>query len=124
MIKGLGTDIVEVDRIAEKITSDSGFKELVFSKNEIDYCEQQKFKAEHYAARFAAKEAFFKALGTGWASGTHFNEIEIQHDAAGKPFLNFLGETKKTFATLQQQKISVSLSHTKTMATAIVIIED
>lgn len=124
MIKGLGTDIVEVDRITEKIANDSGFKELVFSKNEIDYCERQKFKAEHYAARFAAKEAFFKALGTGWASGTHFNEIEIQHDAAGKPFLNFLGETKKTFATLQQQKISVSLSHTKTMATAIVIIED
>ncbi len=124
MIKGLGTDIVEVDRIAEKIANDSGFKELVFSKNEIDYCEQQKFKAENYAARFAAKEAFFKALGSGWASGTHFNEIEIQHDAAGKPFLNFLGETKKTFATLQQQKIFVSLSHTKTLATAIVIIED
>ncbi len=124
MIKGLGTDIVEADRIAEKIANDSGFKELVFSKNEIDYCEQQKFKAENYAARFAAKEAFFKALGTGWASGTHFNEIEIQHDAAGKPFLNFLGETKKTFAILQQQKISVSLSHTKTLATAVVIIED
>ena len=64
MIKGLGTDIVEVDRIAEKIASDSGFKEIVFSKNEIVYCEQQQFKTENYAARFAAKEAFFKAIGS------------------------------------------------------------
>lgn len=59
MIAGLGIDIVEVERIAEKITNDNGFRELVFSAKEIIYCESKTHKYEHYAARFAAKEAFF-----------------------------------------------------------------
>jgi len=59
MIAGLGIDIVEVERIAEKIEKDNGFRELVFSANEIAYCESKTYKYEHYAARFAAKEAFF-----------------------------------------------------------------
>ena len=124
IIKGLGTDIVEVNRIAEKILQDAGFKEMIFSKNEIYYCEKQTFQYEHYAARFAAKEAFFKALGTGWATGTHFNEIEIIHDANGKPFFQLTGETKITLSPLNVENISVSLSHTKSMAIATVIIED
>lgn len=124
MIKGIGTDIIEINRIAEKIIQDKGFKEMIFSKNEINYCEKQKFQFEHFTARFAAKEAFFKALGTGWATGTHFNEIELIHDAKGKPFFQFTGETKITLSILNLQNISVSLSHTKNMAIAFVIIED
>lgn len=123
MIFGIGTDLIEVERIAEKMEKKAGFKELVFSTDEIEYCEAMAFKYEHYAARFAAKEAFLKALGSGWRSGTAFNEIEIYHDAAGKPEMRFHGLTAKTFADLKLGKIFVSISHLKTMACAMVIIE-
>ncbi|MDR3697639.1 holo-ACP synthase [Mucilaginibacter sp.] len=123
MIAGLGIDMIEVERIAAKIGKESGFRELVFSKNEILYCEAQKNKFQHYAARFAAKEAFFKAIGTGWLEGTLFNEIEIINNDAGKPELVLLGSTIKTIGALGIVKILVSLSHIKTMATAAVIIE-
>lgn len=123
MIAGLGIDIIEVERIAAKIGRESGFRELVFSKNEIDYCETKKNKFQHYAARFAAKEAFFKALGTGWLEGTSFNELEITNTDTGKPELVLLGSTINTIGMLGIVKISVSLSHIKTMASAVVIIE-
>ena len=123
MIAGLGTDMIEVDRVAHKIGKDAGFRELVFSIREIDYCESKTNKYEHYAARFAAKEAFFKALGTGWLNGTAFNEVEIAHDEKGKPLVNLLGETAITIAALGYGAISVSLAHLKTIACATVIIE-
>jgi len=123
MIAGLGIDMIEVERVANNIGKDAGFKELVFSKNEIDYCETKANKFEHYAARFAAKEAFFKAMGTGWMSGTAFNEIEIKNNESGKPEIILLGETASAVNKKGAVKISVSLSHLKTFATAIVIIE-
>lgn len=123
MLAGLGTDLMEVERIAEKINKESGFREMVFSKTEIDYCESKTNKFEHYAARFAAKEAFFKALGTGWQTGTHFNEVEITNDESGKPVLVLLDETKKTLSPLGIRNILVSLSHLKEIASAVVIIE-
>lgn len=123
MIRGIGIDMIEVERIALKVGKDSGFRELVFSQDEIEYCESKTHCAEHYAARFAAKEAFFKALGTGWKNGTAFNEIEIVHDAEGCPHLKFTGETAKTLESLKLGKIIVSLSHIRSVATAIVIIE-
>lgn len=123
MLAGLGTDLIEVKRIGEKIDKGSGFREMVFSKTEIAYCESKTNRFEHYAARFAAKEAFFKALGTGWLEGTHFNEVEISNDGSGKPVLVLLGETKKTLSTLGIRKILVSLSHLKSIALAVVIIE-
>jgi holo-[acyl-carrier protein] synthase len=123
MVTGLGTDIIEIERIAAKISKESGFRELVFSKKEIDYCESKTNKFEHYAARFAAKEAFFKALGTGWTNGTAFNEIEITNNGSGKPELVVLGATAVWMAQFEITKIWVSLSHLKTMALAVVIIE-
>ncbi len=123
MLAGLGTDLIEVERVAAKIIKESGFRELVFSENEIAYCESQTNKFEHYAARFAAKEAFFKALGTGWLQGTYFNEIEIVHDENGKPELVLSGKTQDTLSTWGISKILVSLSHIKVMASAVVIIE-
>jgi holo-[acyl-carrier protein] synthase len=123
MIDGLGIDMVDVDRIAGKISKEAGFRELVFSPGEIGYCETKANKFEHYAARFAAKEAFFKALGTGWADGTAFSEVEITHNSSGRPDLNLLGKTRDTLAPLRIIKILVSLSHIKTMASAVVIIE-
>lgn len=123
MIAGVGIDIIEVERVAEKINKEGGFRELLFSKKEIDYCESKTNKFEHYAARFAAKEAFFKSIGTGWMESTSLNEVEITNDHAGKPELNLLGTTQKTLASLGVIKILVSLSHLKTMASAVVIIE-
>jgi len=123
MITGIGIDMIEVERVATKIGKESGFRELVFSKNEITYCESKAKKFEHYAARFAAKEAFLKALGTGWKNGTAFNEIEITGDDLGKPELVLLGETAKFVAEMGAIKISVSLSHLKNIASAVVVIE-
>jgi holo-[acyl-carrier protein] synthase len=123
MIAGIGIDIIEVDRIASKINQEDGFRDMVFSKNEVGYCEKKTNKFEHYAARFAAKEAFFKAIGKGWWDGTSFNEIEITHDGEGKPEMTLLNTTKEAATSLGIIKISVSLSHLKTMATAVVIIE-
>jgi holo-[acyl-carrier protein] synthase len=123
MVLGVGIDMIEVERVASKISKETGFRELVFSKNEIEYCEAKTNKYEHYAVRFAAKEAFLKAIGTGWANGTAFNEIEIINDKHGKPEIVLLGGTAELFVKLQFGKISVSLSHLKTIASAIVIIE-
>lgn len=123
MIMGIGTDIVDVERIASRIQKENGFRELVFSADEIKYCEVKTNKYEHYAARFAAKEALGKALGVGWMPGTNINEVEILNDEAGKPYINFLGETASRIAVLNIGNIHVSLSHVKTFATAFVIIE-
>ena len=123
MVAGLGIDIIEVERIKHNIEKDAGFTEMIFSKKEIAHCETKANKFEHYAARFAAKEAFLKAIGTGWTDGTHFNEIEIVNDSEGKPEMVLLGETKKNLSALAIIKILVSLSHLKTLATAVVIIE-
>jgi len=123
MLAGLGTDLIEINRIAEKINKESGFREKVFSKKEIVYCESKTYKFQHYAVRFAAKESFFKALGTGWITGTHFNEVEVTNDKSGKPALVLLDETKKTLSPLGIRKILVSMSHLKEIASAVVIIE-
>ncbi|MFT3826164.1 MAG: holo-ACP synthase [Chitinophagaceae bacterium] len=123
MITGVGIDIIEVERVAASIGKESGFRELVFSPYEIAYCEAKANKYEHYAARFAAKEALFKALGTGWPRNTAFHEVEINNDEIGKPYIVLLGETAHTLSHLNLQKVHVSLSHIKTTATAIIIIE-
>jgi holo-[acyl-carrier protein] synthase len=123
MIFGIGTDLIEVERVAHKMEKKEGFKELVFSPGEIIYCEARANKYEHYAARFAAKEAFLKAIGTGWRNGTSFSEIEIYNDEEGKPEIRFLGNTADTIGGMKLGKIFVSLSHLKTMASAFVVIE-
>ncbi len=123
MVTGLGMDLIEVERIRIRIAREAGFRELVFSRHEIDYCETKGNPYEHYAARFAAKEAFFKALGTGWVMEAPWNEIEIKNDEAGKPEMCFLGGTQKTMENLGVQKVMVSLSHLKAIGSAVVVIE-
>ena len=123
MTSGVGIDMIEVERIAKSINKESGFREMVFSKTEIAYCESKANKFEHYAARFAAKEAFFKALGTGWAENTLFSEVEIINNEEGKPNISLSGTTLKTITEMGIKKILVSLSHLKTIASAVVIVE-
>jgi len=121
MIKGLGTDLVEVERMTNKIAK-SSFLRAAFTPIEIAYCQNKKHAAQHYAARFAAKEAYMKAVGSGWGNQAEFTEIEVVNDAAGKPALNLLGSTKAFFHESGFKHIFVTLSHTKTAATATVII--
>jgi holo-[acyl-carrier protein] synthase len=124
MIYGIGTDIIEVDRIAAKLEKGKGFRDLIFTPQEVAYCERQGYPAQHYAARFAAKEAFLKAMGTGWGHGKiHFNEIEIVNNEAGKPLLQLIGNATASYSELQIKQIHVSLSHVKATAVAMVLIE-
>ena len=121
MIIGIGTDIIEVDRVARAISKEA-FKKKVFSEREIAYCESQK-KEESFAARFAAKEAFFKALGTGWRDGMGITEVEILNDELGKPSIFLNGKAKEVFEQKGGTHIHLSLSHIKTQAIAFVILE-
>jgi holo-[acyl-carrier protein] synthase len=123
MIQGIGLDSIEVERVGAKIAKGQGFRELVFSEGEIAYCQSKAHPYEHYAARFAAKEAFFKALGTGWVNGTAFNEVEILPDAQGAPQLRLWGQTAQTLEHITLCKVWVSLTHVKALASAVVIIE-
>ena len=122
MIIGVGTDIIEIERIRRAVQS-KHFKKKVFTEKEKIYCESRGLQsAASYAARFAAKEAFFKALGTGIF--TKLTEVEILNDAEGKPEI-FLNGRAKTFAeNLNVEKIFVSLSHCREYATAFVTLTD
>jgi holo-[acyl-carrier protein] synthase len=123
MILGTGIDIIEVERVAFSTGRNSGFRELVFSEREIEYCESKASPFQHYAARFAAKEAFLKAIGRGWDSGLALHEIEIVHAASGKPQLLLSGKTAAALESLNIRTMHVSLSHLKTYASAVVILE-
>ena len=122
MIIGIGIDIIESARVRDKIKRRS-FKEKVFSLSEIDYCERQQKKTQHYAARFAAKEAFLKAIGMGLAAGYDLHEIEITHSKSGEPKLSVKGNFLKLKKKLKWNKAHVSISHIESVACAIVILE-
>jgi holo-[acyl-carrier protein] synthase len=126
MILGIGTDVVDIWRIEQKVLQREKFCQLVFSRNEIIYCDKVKNRFESYAARFAAKEALLKALGTGLYISSELNEIEIENTASGKPIIKISDELNKNIKKIfmiQDFQIHVSLSHTSTIATAFVIIE-
>lgn len=123
MIYGLGTDIIEVDRVRKTMEADPGFQHMVFSPAEIRYCESKAHKYQHYAARFCAKEAFLKALGLGLHNGIKLTDIEVCNEPSGKPFIELNGCAKDSVRNFGFLKILVSLSHLKDMAKAVVIIE-
>jgi holo-[acyl-carrier protein] synthase len=123
MIYGTGTDIIEVSRIRTVMEKDLGFREKIFTSGEIAYCETKRHKYENYAARFSAKEAFMKAIGTGWRFGIRFADIEVYHDEFGKPLIRLSGKAEELAKIEGISKIHVSLSHVKEIATAIVIVE-
>jgi holo-[acyl-carrier protein] synthase len=123
MIYGIGTDIIEVSRIKTVMERDIGFREKIFTEGEIAYCEKMKHKEQNYAARFSAKEAFLKAIGTGWRFGVRFADIDVYHDELGKPLIRLYGKADELVKKEGITKIHVSLSHIKEMATAIVILE-
>ena len=123
MIFGIGTDIIEVDRISLKLDGIEGLKEQLFSKNEIEYCESKRYPERHFAGRFAAKEAFFKATGTGWGTGYTFKQLEVVNNKLGNPNFIVKGKVKEFISSKKISKIHVSISHLKDIANAYVILE-
>jgi len=123
-IFGIGTDIVSVDRIKNSLKNKK-FINRIFNEKEILKCKKTKNTFNCYAKRFAAKEAFSKALGTGISNGVNFNEIIILNKKSGKPYINIIGETKKIIHKKfkrKKSKISLSLSDEKKYAVAFVTI--
>ena len=124
MIVGTGIDIAEVDRIAASIQRfGRRFLERVFTPEEIRYCESKANKVERYAARFAAKEAAMKALGTGWRHGVRWRDIEITRQPSGKPTLHLEGVARGFADRLGVKNISLSITHSGNFALAQVIFE-
>ncbi|MDT8309297.1 MAG: holo-ACP synthase [Bacteroidales bacterium] len=123
MIIGIGTDIIEVDRVKKHVEAGFGFKEKVFTQREIEYCEAKFNKAQNFAARFSAKEAFLKAIGTGLRHGLSFLDIEIINDDLGKPEIILHGKAQEIAQKIGTTNIQVSLTHLKDVVNAIVILE-
>ena len=125
MIVGTGIDIVEVARIAAAIERfGERFLDRVFTADEIRYCRSKQNTMERFAARFAAKEAAFKAIGTGWSQGVAWKEIEVGREPGGRPTLAYSGKAAEFAAKLGARRVSLSISHTAEEAIAHVILED
>jgi holo-[acyl-carrier protein] synthase len=124
VIVSIGVDIIEVYRIRETIERTPRFVERVYTLNEREYCESKgAAAAQSYAARFAAKEAFLKALKTGWRGRITWQDIEIVSDETGVPNLKISGEAKVILENSGANQIHLSLSHTTDHAVAQVILE-
>ncbi len=124
MILGTGIDIIEVWRIEEAVRRHGDrFLDRVYTTTERSYCDALASPALHYSARFAAKEAFSKALGLGIAQGMAWQDIAIRNDARGAPRLELFGRAAQLAADLGVSAAHVSLSHSQSVAAAIVVLE-
>jgi holo-[acyl-carrier protein] synthase len=125
MILGTGVDICEVPRIEAAIARHGRrFLERVYTEREIAYAESKANRYERYAARFAAKEAGMKALGTGWRGGIAWRDFEVANLPSGRPTLRFHGKAAEIAAKLGVAQVALSITHTKDQALAMVILED
>jgi holo-[acyl-carrier protein] synthase len=118
MIVGIGVDLVKIDRIEKAGNSHPGFLERVFTMKEREYCERQKYPAQHYAARFASKEAVLKAFGTGMTAGMKWTDIEVLHGAGGGPIVNIFGAAKDLADLKGVKEVMLSYSHDEGYAVA------
>ena len=124
MILGTGVDIADTSRIEQGLERHGDrFAKRVFTPAEIAYCDRFKNRGERYAARFAAKEAAFKALGTGWQNGIRWLDVEVVHQPSGKPELVLTGRAQEIARELHVTRMSVSISHSDRYVVAMVIFE-
>lgn len=125
MIVGTGIDIAEVPRIHAAIKRfGARFLARIYTEGEIRYCQSKANSVERFAARFAAKEAAMKALGTGWSHGVRWRDCEVTRMPGGRPTLKFHGRAGEIAARLGVQNVSLSLTHTAEQAMAQVILEN
>ena len=124
MIVSIGIDIIEVARIREVLLRTPRFLERVYTDRERAYCESRGVvAAQHYAVRFAAKEAALKALQTGWRGGISWQDVEISSRESGAPYLIFTGQVLEVFNKFNATQTHLSMSHTTQHAIAQVILE-
>jgi len=122
-IFGAGIDLIEISRIRKSIKN-KNFIDRIYSKSEIQQARSLKNKSSFFAKRFAAKEAFSKAMGTGISEGISFNEITVVNNIKGKPSIKLSGKTKSiVLKKIKKAKVYLSLSDERTHAVAMVIIE-
>jgi holo-[acyl-carrier protein] synthase len=123
-ILGIGTDIIETLRIAHMIERHGElFIRRVYTDHEIAYCADKKAATQHYAGRWAAKEAVLKALGTGWIRGISWRDVEVRHKPGGGPVVALHGGAREVFERQGIHKMHVSISHCRSHATAYAIAE-
>ncbi len=124
MIVGVGVDIVEIGRLRGTLEKQKDrFLRRVFTTAEQEYCDAHRDAVPHYAARFAAKEALFKAIGTGWAKGVSWLDVSVLRGREGPPVMTLGGEALRVSDSLGVTRVHVSLSHSVENAVAIVILE-
>jgi holo-[acyl-carrier protein] synthase len=123
-IIGLGIDIVEVARIENAVNKRKNFLEKIYTPEEIKTNPKGEFRFQELAGRFAVKEAFFKAIKSGWRRGVTFSDVVVLNEPSGAPYVRLTGKAKDIADSLGVTKIFVSISHTTDLATGIVIITD
>ena len=118
-IMGIGTDIVECHRIGRMIEQHGElFLQRVYTPREIRYCQARRHATEHFAGRWAAKEAILKCLGTGWQKGICWTDMEVRNDKSGSPHVHLDGAARDRAAALQIGTVLLSISHCRAYATA------
>src|ERR1700733_5604461 len=124
MLLGLGTDLIETRRVQQSIDRfGDRFLEPIFTVGEIAYCQRKKNAAESFAARFAAKEAGAKALGTGISRGVTWKEFEVRREASGRPTLHLSGRAAELAEAIGVKRVQLSLTHSREFALAVVVVE-
>ncbi len=118
-IVGIGTDIIECLRIARMIEQHGElFLNRIYTEREVRYCQARKNSTEHFAGRWAAKEAILKCLGTGWRRGLCWTDIEVRNDPSGRPLVFLCGAAKEQALSLRISDIHITISHCRAYATA------
>lgn len=121
MVIGIGIDIIEIDRIKESAENyGDRFLNKIYTQRELDYCLKKKYKYQHLAARFAAKEAVYKALATGWNKEVSWQNIEISNEPNGMPVVTLTGNLKKFLE--KGKNLKISMSHSRDYVTCVAII--
>jgi holo-[acyl-carrier protein] synthase len=121
-VLGIGTDIVECLRIAQMIERHGElFITRVYTQHEFEYCSSRKAATQHYAGRWAAKEAVLKAMGTGWARGIRWRDIEVRNDESGRPRIALGGGARDVCEQIGVAEMLISISHCRSHATAFAV---
>ncbi|MCI0622957.1 MAG: holo-ACP synthase [Acidobacteria bacterium] len=124
MIVGIGVDIVEIEKLRRAmVRRGDRLRNRAFTAGEIAYCEERASRYQHYAGRFAAKEAVFKAIGTGWRGGIGWHDAEVKNEMSGKPVLILSGRALEIAHHMGVRQFWLSLSHTDRYAVAQVVLE-
>ena len=121
MVLGVGIDIIEIERIQRSIEKfDELFLNKIFTETELEYCLSKRNKYQHFAARFAAKEAIAKAIATGWSEGFRWKDIEIYNEPNGRPQVNLFGNLKKFLG--DDKELKITMSHSEHYVTCFAIL--